>query len=144
MTESVSILVSYAIMSSFSLIVAHELAHEPETRPADYYCGQLIYALQWKMHYPYEHNTGHHTSVGLAGDTETARRGESLYAFSVRHFAGTYGGAWADRAEHLGGDMAAAACFARWTCCSAAVTLAVAHTLQSWWAVLFILGTAGI
>ena len=78
-----SIIISFGIMNSFSLIVAHELCHSPEGT-WKFKLGQALHATACRMHDPFEHNGVHHPQVATASDNGTARRGETVYAFIVR------------------------------------------------------------
>ena len=75
--------------------IAHEFMHAPRT--IDRVVGAGLMSLMSYGHFTIGHVAGHHRWVGTREDPATARRGESLYAFLVRSFAGGAVLAW--RAE---------------------------------------------
>jgi alkane 1-monooxygenase len=78
--------------------IAHEFMHAPNT--VERMVGAGLMSLMTYGHFTIGHVAGHHKWVGTAEDPATARRGESLYGFLVRSFAGGVTLAWrAERAR---------------------------------------------
>jgi alkane 1-monooxygenase len=75
--------------------IAHEFMHAP--RALERIVGAGLMSLMTYGHFTIGHVAGHHRWVATDEDPATARRGESLYAFLVRSFAGGVALAW--RAE---------------------------------------------
>ena len=132
-TESqtrMGVLLSFGIMNSFSLIVAHELCHSSEGT-WEFNLGQALHATACRMHDPFEHNGVHHPQVATASDNGTARRGETIYAFIVRSTLLTHADAYRERLQKHGHRAAACAvigwalwplaiaCTSAWACGSA-------------------------
>ena len=103
-----SIIISFGIMNSFSLIVAHELCHSPEGT-WKFKLGQALHATACRMHDPFEHNGVHHPQVATASDNGTARRGETVYAFIVRSTLLGHIDAYRERLQKHGNSAAACA-----------------------------------
>jgi alkane 1-monooxygenase len=79
--------------------IAHEFMHAPRT--LERVAGVGLTSLISYGHFTIGHVAGHHRWVGTAEDPATARRGESLYAFLVRSFAGGAVLAWRAEARRL-------------------------------------------
>ena len=79
--------------------LAHEFMHAPRT--VDRVVGAGLMTLTTYGHFAIGHVAGHHRLVGTAADPATARRGESLYPFLVRAFAGGVATAWRAEATRL-------------------------------------------
>ena len=77
--------------------IAHEFMHAPYA--IERIVGAGLMSLMTYGHFTIGHVAGHHRWVGTSEDPATAKRGESLYAFLVRSFAGGVTMAW--RAEHV-------------------------------------------
>ncbi|HVQ14472.1 MAG TPA: alkane 1-monooxygenase [Vicinamibacterales bacterium] len=75
--------------------IAHEFMHAPRT--TERIVGVGLMSLMTYGHFTIGHVAGHHRWVGTDADPATARRGESLYGFLIRTFAGGAALAW--RAE---------------------------------------------
>ena len=75
--------------------LAHEFMHAPRT--LERVAGAGLMSLMSYGPFTIGHVAGHHRWVGTPADPATARRGETLYAFLVRSFAGGAVLAW--RAE---------------------------------------------
>ena len=75
--------------------LAHEFMHVPRT--SERVIGTALMCLTTYGHFAIAHVAGHHRLVGTPADPATARRGETLYVFLARSFAGGVRLAW--RAE---------------------------------------------
>jgi alkane 1-monooxygenase len=72
--------------------VAHELGHRSKKYEQFMAKGLLLSSLY--MHFYVEHNRGHHKYVATPIDPATAKLNESVYAFVLRSFIGSYISAW--------------------------------------------------
>jgi len=80
--------------------LAHELMHVPRT--FDRILGTALMSFTTYGHFAIGHVAGHHRLVGTEDDPATARRGEGLYPFLVRTFAGGVTLAWRAERKRLG------------------------------------------
>ena len=71
---------------TFGGAIAHEFLHAPRSRHR--VVGVGLMSLLSYGHFSIGHVAGHHRLVGTTADPATARRGESIYAFLLRSFAG--------------------------------------------------------
>jgi alkane 1-monooxygenase len=78
------------------ITVAHELGHKRNL--LDWLCARVLLLAVCYLHFPIEHNEGHHLRVGTRADPATARLGEGFWRFLPRSVAGQYLHAW--RLEH--------------------------------------------
>lgn len=78
------------------MTIAHELSHA-SNQPSRFWAELLAVLLSYP-HFSTAHR-GHHASVATLDDTTTARRGESLYGFVFRCFAGDWRRAWRSEAR---------------------------------------------
>ena len=67
---------------------AHELIHRPQA--ALFRLGQMVYATLLFGHHVSAHRLVHHLHVATPADPNTARRGEGVYRFFWRSFAGSW------------------------------------------------------
>ncbi len=85
--------VSLAWLSAIPNVpVAHELGHRPDKFSqflADYLAVFFADPTRW-----ISHNMGHHLLVSTTADSDTARRGESVYRFIGRATVGAWHEAW--------------------------------------------------
>ncbi|MBC2778743.1 alkane 1-monooxygenase [Parasphingopyxis marina] len=81
------------------IVVAHELVHRKE--PLTDTLASLIMSTIGYAHYPVEHVYSHHARVGTMEDPVTARRGESVYGFTLRSGFGGLRAGWALEAARL-------------------------------------------
>lgn len=79
--------------------IAHEFMHAPRT--LERVAGVGLTSLISYGHFTIGHVAGHHRLVATTEDPATARRGESLYAFLIRSFAGGAVLAWRAEARRL-------------------------------------------
>lgn len=98
-TQELSILQQFGIIFSlgisagaFGITSAHELIHRRSR--VERGMGVLLLALTLYAHFRVEHVFGHHRWVATPEDTATAREGESLYAFILRAFRGSWKVSW--------------------------------------------------
>lgn len=86
--------------------LSHEFLHVPRT--SDRVVGAGLMCLTTYGHFAVAHVAGHHRLVGTPADPATARRGEMLYPFLVRSFAGGFILAWRAERQRLARHGAAA------------------------------------
>ena len=76
----------------FAINSGHETGHK--TDKVSKWIALLMLAPSFYGHFRLEHNQGHHSDVATPKDSATARFGESLYAFILREYPGTWKRAW--------------------------------------------------
>lgn len=82
-----------------AIVVSHELIHRKS--PVWQFLGKYLLFTAGNCYFFVEHLRVHHKWVATSHDPATARRGESLYLFFVRSFAGQFAGAWRLEKERL-------------------------------------------
>ena len=81
--------------------VAHELIHRGDRRL--YHLGVAIYITLLFGHHASAHRQVHHRHVASPADPNTARRGESFYAFAPRAWMGSFRAGLAAETARRGG-----------------------------------------
>lgn len=76
----------------FGILAAHEMIHS--TRRVERGLGIIMLASITYTHFRISHIHGHHRLAATVSDPATARRGESVYHFVCRSFAGQLRDAW--------------------------------------------------
>ena len=82
------ILVMGLLCGSFGINLAHELGHRSSS--FEQFLAQSLLLTSLYMHFFIEHNKGHHTHVATPDDPSSAKYKQSVYAFLVQTFIGTY------------------------------------------------------
>lgn len=91
--ETVGRIISMGLLCSiFGINVAHELGHRV-LKFERFFANSLLLTSLY-MHFYIEHNKGHHRMVGTPNDPSSAKLNQSVYAFYVQTFVGTYLHAW--------------------------------------------------
>jgi hypothetical protein len=85
--------ITLGFVMSTNTIAAHELVHRTAS-PIAVVLGRWILATVGDAQYAITHVYVHHLHVGTPHDPSTARRGETLYAFTLRSIRGQYRDAW--------------------------------------------------
>jgi len=80
------------LCSIFGINVAHELGHR--VNPIERFLAKSLLLTSLYMHFYIEHNKGHHRMVGTPNDPSSAKLNQSVYAFYIQTFVGTYLHAW--------------------------------------------------
>jgi alkane 1-monooxygenase len=80
------------LCGAFGINVAHELGHR--TNKFEQFLAKSLLLTSLYMHFFIEHNKGHHKHVATPDDPSTAKFKQSVYAFWVQTFIGTYLSAW--------------------------------------------------
>jgi alkane 1-monooxygenase len=80
------------LCGAFGINVAHELGHR--TNPFEQFLAKSLLLSSLYMHFFIEHNKGHHKHVATPHDPSTAKFKQSVYAFWIQTFIGTYLSAW--------------------------------------------------
>ena len=80
------------LCGAFGINVAHELGHR--TNKFEQFLAKSLLLSSLYMHFFIEHNKGHHKHVATPNDPSTAKFKQSVYAFWVQTFIGTYLSAW--------------------------------------------------
>jgi len=80
------------LCGAFGINVAHELGHR--TNKFEQFLAKSLLLSSLYMHFFIEHNKGHHKHVATPHDPSTAKFKQSVYAFWVQTFIGTYLSAW--------------------------------------------------
>jgi alkane 1-monooxygenase len=80
------------LCAAFGINAAHELGHR--TNAFEQLLAKLLLLTSLYMHFFIEHNKGHHKHVATPNDPSTAKYKQSVYAFWVQTFIGTYTSAW--------------------------------------------------
>ena len=88
------------MIGSAAIVVGHELIHRRTDRRA-FAVGRWLLALGGDAPFSIEHVFGHHRHVGTPADPATARRGEGLWAFTVRSTVQQWCSAWRIEAARL-------------------------------------------
>ena len=80
------------LCGAFGINVAHELGHR--TNKFEQFLAKSLLLSSLYMHFFIEHNKGHHKHVATPDDPSTAKFKQTVYAFWVQTFIGTYLSAW--------------------------------------------------
>ncbi|MEX0636692.1 MAG: alkane 1-monooxygenase, partial [Ferruginibacter sp.] len=80
------------LCGTFGINVAHELGHRKNK--FEQFIAKALLLSSLYMHFFIEHNKGHHKHVATPGDPSTAKYKQSVYAFWIQTFTGTYINAW--------------------------------------------------
>lgn len=80
------------LCGTFGINVAHELGHR--TNKFEQFLAKSLLLSSLYMHFFIEHNKGHHKHVATPDDPSTAKFKQSVYAFWIQTFIGTYLSAW--------------------------------------------------
>jgi alkane 1-monooxygenase len=80
------------LCGAFGINVAHELGHR--TNKFEQFLAKSLLLTSLYMHFFIEHNKGHHKHVATPDDPSTAKFKQSVYAFWIQTFIGTYLSAW--------------------------------------------------
>jgi alkane 1-monooxygenase len=80
------------LCAAFGINAAHELGHR--TNAFEQLLAKLLLLTSLYMHFFIEHNKGHHKHVATPNDPSTAKYKQSVYAFWIQTFIGTYTSAW--------------------------------------------------
>jgi alkane 1-monooxygenase len=80
------------LCGAFGINVAHELGHR--TNKFEQFLAKSLLLTSLYMHFFIEHNKGHHKHVATPDDPSTAKFKQTVYAFWVQTFIGTYLSAW--------------------------------------------------
>jgi alkane 1-monooxygenase len=79
--------------------LAHEFIHKYTLREKT--AGHLLLACSMYLHYSIEHVHGHHVYACTPRDPNSAKKGESFYAFFFRSLFGSYKNAWRIESKRL-------------------------------------------
>ena len=80
------------LCGAFGINVAHELGHR--TNKFEQFLAKSLLLTSLYMHFFIEHNKGHHKHVATPDDPSTAKFKQTVYAFWIQTFIGTYLSAW--------------------------------------------------
>jgi len=80
------------LCAAFGINAAHELGHR--SNAFEQLLSKLLLLTSLYMHFFIEHNKGHHKHVATPHDPSTAKFKQSVYAFWMQTFIGTYLSAW--------------------------------------------------
>ena len=80
------------LCGAFGINAAHELGHR--TNVFEQFLAKLLLLTSLYMHFFIEHNKGHHKHVATPHDPSTAKFKQTVYAFWLQTFVGTYLSAW--------------------------------------------------
>jgi len=80
------------LCGAFGINVAHELGHR--TNKFEQFLAKSLLLTSLYMHFFIEHNKGHHKHVATPNDPSTAKFKQTVYAFWIQTFIGTYLSAW--------------------------------------------------
>ncbi len=80
------------LCAAFGINAAHELGHR--TNAFEQMLSKLLLLTSLYMHFFIEHNKGHHKHVATPHDPSTAKMKQTVYAFWLQTFVGTYLSAW--------------------------------------------------
>jgi alkane 1-monooxygenase len=80
------------LCGAFGINAAHELGHR--TNAFEQFLAKSLLLTSLYMHFFIEHNKGHHKHVATPNDPSTAKYKQTVYAFWVQTFIGTYRSAW--------------------------------------------------
>jgi len=94
------ILTTGLFLGGIGTVVGHELVHRRK-KSFGFNISNWLLALTWDPAFGIEHVHGHHKYVATYEDPESARRGESVYAFVGRSTIGTLKNAWRWEKERL-------------------------------------------
>ena len=88
------------MVSGYGTVVGHDLAHRTRNRMSLIEARWLLSA-SCNADFAIEHVYGHHVTVGTKDDPATARRGENVYAFSIRSTVMGHISAWKHELKNL-------------------------------------------
>ena len=88
------------IVAGYGTNVGHELTHRVKDRVA-MLAGRWLLSASCNADFAIEHVYGHHVTVGTDEDPATARKGESVYAFSIRSTVFGHISAWKHELKRL-------------------------------------------
>lgn len=92
---------SFAVTIAIAgVVTAHELVHRINST-ASLVSGRVLLAFIFDAAFSIEHVYGHHKNAATWTDPATARRGESLYRYTVRFTIESFRGAWAIERKRL-------------------------------------------
>jgi alkane 1-monooxygenase len=80
------------LCGAFGINVAHELGHR--SNKFEQFLAKSLLLTSLYMHFFIEHNKGHHKHVATPHDPSTAKFKQTVYAFWIQTFIGTYLSAW--------------------------------------------------
>ena len=80
------------LCGAFGINAAHELGHR--NSKFEQLLSKLLLLTSLYMHFFIEHNKGHHKHVATPQDPSTAKFKQTVYAFWLQTFIGTYISAW--------------------------------------------------
>ena len=80
------------LCGAFGINAAHELGHRINV--FEQFLAKLLLLTSLYMHFFIEHNKGHHKHVATPDDPSTAKYQQTVYAFWIQTFVGTYLSAW--------------------------------------------------
>jgi len=80
------------LCGTFGINVAHELGHRKNK--FEQFIAKALLLSSLYMHFFIEHNKGHHKHVATSEDPSTAKYNQTVYAFWIQTFKGTYLSAW--------------------------------------------------
>lgn len=80
------------LCGAFGINAAHELGHRSTI--FEQFLAKLLLLTSLYMHFFIEHNKGHHKHVATPQDPSTAKLKQTVYAFWLQTFVGTYQSAW--------------------------------------------------
>ena len=80
------------LCGAFGINEAHELGHR--SNKMEQFLAKLLLLTSLYMHFFIEHNKGHHKHVATPHDPSTAKYKQTVYAFWIQTFIGTYLSAW--------------------------------------------------
>jgi len=86
--EAIGFTFSVSLTTSIGMVAAHELVHR--RRAFERGIGLALLAIAANMQYRLHHVFGHHKRIGVPGDMETAAKGENVYLFALRCYAGQH------------------------------------------------------
>jgi len=81
------------MVAGYGTNVGHELTHRTKNKTAMVE-GRWLLSASFNSDFSIEHVYNHHVNVGTAEDPATARRGENVYAFSIRSTVMGHLSAW--------------------------------------------------
>ncbi len=87
------------ITGSQGITLAHELGHSKSK--TDRFLAWVLMTSVCYSHFMVEHYRGHHPRAATFDDPASARRGESLWRFLPRTYAGSFTSAWRLEAQRL-------------------------------------------
>ena len=88
------------MVSGYGTVVGHDLSHRTRDKKSVIEARWLLSA-SCNADFAIEHVYGHHVTVGTKEDPATARRGENVYAFSIRSTVMGHFSAWKHELNNL-------------------------------------------